>query len=194
MIMIREDTFKIMFVGELDVGKTSAIKRFVDGTFMANLKSTIGVDFSFKRISVEVNHPEQEQKTAALQIWDVAGEKRFRDILPFYISGMKGVILTFDSTSLLTLVSLHDWLDLIGKYINLKTIPLILISTKHDLKLNISDKEIYQFMKKYNIGYYYQTSSVTGKNIEAVFEKVTQLMIHGTPQIPSDEYKLLENS
>ncbi|OLS21608.1 MAG: hypothetical protein HeimC3_34550 [Candidatus Heimdallarchaeota archaeon LC_3] len=189
--MIKEDTFKIMFVGELDVGKTSVIKRFVDGTFNADLKSTIGLDFSFKRISVKVDYPGHEQKTTALQIWDVAGEKRFRDILPLYVIGMKGAILTFDSTSLLTLASLHDWLDLIGKYINLKTIPLILISTKHDLKPNINDKEVYQFMKEYNIGYYYRTSSVTGKNIEAVFEKITQLMIHRTLQVPENEYKLL---
>ena len=62
--------FKVIIVGASNVGKTSAIQRFVDKTFMSVQKSTIGVDFALKTIPVTPGtiHPTSEQVT--LQLWD----------------------------------------------------------------------------------------------------------------------------
>lgn len=190
---MEELIFKIMIAGEMNVGKTTAIKRFVNGTFITESKSTIGVDFAFKRIQINASSSYQEKRTVSLQIWDVAGERRFRDILPFYIRGMKGVILAFDSTSLVTLELLHEWLNMIQKHLDLATVPVILISTKHDLKSQVSKEEIVNFLRNHKLTYYYPTSSLTGRNIEATFEKISQLIIQSSPKDLENENNLLVN-
>jgi small GTP-binding protein len=188
---MEEMTFKIMLAGEVNVGKTTAIKRFVSKTFNTESKSTIGVDFAFKRIQINETSPNQEEKTVVLQIWDVAGERRFRDILPFYISGMKGIILAFDCTSHTTLEALNEWINLIEKHLDLSTIPIMLISTKHDLTPQVRKEEIAKFLRKHRIIHYYPTSSVTGRNIETVFTKISQLMIQTILQTIEAEKRIM---
>ncbi|OLS26741.1 MAG: GTPase KRas precursor [Candidatus Heimdallarchaeota archaeon LC_3] len=167
---------KILVIGELGVGKTTAISRFVDGKFISNMKSTIGVDFSLKHLKYHENG--KDIANVALQIWDVAGEKRFRDILPVYIQGTKGIIATFDSTSFNTLEALVDWFDKIDSLIKIDGIPIILMSTKHDLNPNMDTEIVKRFKEKNGLFNYFQTSSVSGENIEDVFYSLAKKIVY----------------
>ncbi|OLS21623.1 MAG: GTPase KRas precursor [Candidatus Heimdallarchaeota archaeon LC_3] len=168
--MMEEHLFKIAMVGEPGVGKTTAIARFVNGRFNSDTKSTLGVDFSLKHVSIKLD--ETDYKTT-LQIWDIAGEHRYRDLMAIFISGTKGLLLVFDNMN--SLESLQEWLEVLDSHIPIKEIPKILISTKDDLNPTLDDNTIRIFISDYNVSKYFTTSSVTGKNIEEMFERISQL-------------------
>lgn len=63
----REHRYKVLVIGDLGVGKTSIIKRYVHQHFSANYRATIGVDFALKVLNLD-------QDTIRLQLWDIAGE------------------------------------------------------------------------------------------------------------------------
>lgn len=62
-------TYKVMFIGDASVGKSSFIWRVTKGAFISQLASTLGVDFQIKTLSVDGNN-------VALQLWDTAGQER----------------------------------------------------------------------------------------------------------------------
>ena len=166
--------FKVIIAGDSGVGKTAAVSRFVDGRFVSNTKSTIGVDFSLKNVNLDLDSSKSEVQVA-LQIWDVAGESRFRSILPYYIAGTQGLILAFDGTNPATLDRLNEWLEVIGLYLSEK-IPMILISTKNDLDTKINQDAVKLFMNNQGVSDYYATSSLSGENINTAFRSLTQLI------------------
>lgn len=65
----KEHLYKILVIGDLGVGKTSIIKRYVHQNFSPNYRATIGVDFALKVLT-------WEQETVRLQLWDIAGTRR----------------------------------------------------------------------------------------------------------------------
>ena len=68
--MKREEyVFKWIFVGEMGVGKTCLIKRWIENNFTANYKSTVGVDFAVKEVESDNN------SVFIVQIWDLAGQE-----------------------------------------------------------------------------------------------------------------------
>ena len=109
---LNRPVFKILVVGEKNVGKTTLIRRYVDGKFMEVSMATIGVDFSLKTIELDKESDDSENELT-LQIWDIAGENRFRAILPSYVVGTEGVILAFDATDTKTLDKLNDWIEIL---------------------------------------------------------------------------------
>ena len=66
----KEHLYKILVIGDLGVGKTSIIKRYVHQNFSPNYRATIGVDFALKVLN-------WDQETVRLQLWDIAGRIRF---------------------------------------------------------------------------------------------------------------------
>ena len=84
--------FKIVFVGDSSVGKSSIIIRFTDDTYNDQYISTIGVDFKIKTVT-------HKEKLVKLQIWDTAGQERFRTITTSYYRGTHCCILVFDITN-----------------------------------------------------------------------------------------------
>ncbi len=166
--------FKILVVGEKNVGKTTLIRRFVDGKFMDVTMATIGVDFSLK--TVQLGKDTDIENEIILQIWDIAGENRFRAILPSYVVGTEGVILAFDATDDATLEKLKDWIEILNKY-SQKPLFYILISTKNDILNYNKQKMISNFKELYSqIKFYLPTSSKTGLNVEEIFQMIGNLI------------------
>ena len=168
--------FKILVVGEKNVGKTTLIRRYVDGKFMDVSMATIGVDFSLKTVSLSKDSETEDENEITLQIWDIAGESRFRAILPSYIIGTEGVILAFDATEDSTLQKLQDWIQILNKY-SQKKLFFILISTKNDM-VNYNKQNIVAKFKDDNpqIKFYLPTSSKTGLNVDEIFQMVGNLI------------------
>ncbi len=170
--------FKVMIIGPARVGKTSLVTRFVDGRFDVDTRGTIGVDFSLKNISIDVE-PVSDQ-LIQLQLWDFAGEEQFKRLLPIYLGGTNGFIIVYDLTRLETFYELPEWLKVIGNYAF--TRPLVLLGMKKDLigDNSIPDDfkaDVDAFMKKYNIAAHFYASAKTGENVETTFTTITYAIL-----------------
>jgi small GTP-binding protein len=84
--------FKIVVLGDVAVGKSSLISRFVDNRFKGDYEPSIGVDFASK--SIKYN-----DKIIKLQIWDTAGQEKYKSLIPSYIRGSNIIFVMYDITS-----------------------------------------------------------------------------------------------
>jgi Ras-related protein Rab-1A len=117
--------FKIVIIGDSGVGKSCMLLRFADGTFTDSFISTIGVDFKIKTLRID-------DKKIKLQIWDTAGQDRFKSITSSYYRGAHGIILVYDITDKQSFANIETWLGDIERY-GLKTVNKLLIGNKCDL-------------------------------------------------------------
>ena len=158
-----------MMVGDASVGKTSLTIRFISGSFLEDLKLTIGVDFYSKITSFN-------EKRVKYQIWDFGGEQRFRFLLPQYCRGANAAFYLFDITKPVTLDHLPDWTSIIREHAG--DIPIILIGSKLDLEKYriISHEEGYREKEKYNLASFIELSSKTGENVEKAFKIMTEIL------------------
>ncbi|TXT60430.1 MAG: Small GTP-binding protein [Promethearchaeota archaeon] len=162
-------TFKILMVGDAAVGKTSLTIRYISGSFLEDLKLTIGVDFFSKTT-------EFKGKKVKYQIWDFGGEERFRFLLPQYCRGANGALFLYDITKHITLEHLPEWTSIIRE--NAGDIPIILVGAKLDLDpyREVSREEGIQAAKKYNLAAFIELSSKTGQNVEEAFTNMTDIL------------------
>ncbi|KAK0132897.1 Ras-related protein Rab-6B [Merluccius polli] len=86
--------FKLVFLGEQSVGKTSLITRFMYDSFDNTYQATIGIDFLSKTMYLE-------DRTIRLQLWDTAGQERFRSLIPSYIRDSAAAVVVYDIASYL---------------------------------------------------------------------------------------------
>ena len=138
--------YKIIFVGDAGVGKTTIINRINDNEFQSAYDATIGVDFWPKKINFRGNE-------ITLQIWDTAGQERYRGLIPSYVRNSSIVFIVFDITNRKTFESIPKLIELIK---NIKKNILVLIGNKEDLKekREVEKKEGNELAKKNEIAYY----------------------------------------
>lgn len=101
--------FKLLIIGDCGVGKSSLLRRFVDGEYAAEYTATIGVDFAQRVCTID-------DKKVKLQIWDTAGSERFRAVTSGYYRGAHGVIVVFDVSDRRSFDHVRYWLTEAGKY------------------------------------------------------------------------------
>jgi small GTP-binding protein len=162
----------VIVAGAKNVGKTSLIRRYATGKFDISTLSTIGVDFETKKVMVDGNE-------ILLNIWDFAGEKKFRLLLPSYVSGASGALILYDITNKDSLNDLHDWVKVITSVPNYPKTKL-LIEAKIDLEKQreVQHGEAKELFDKYKFqGDIYGVSSKTGENVENVFETLGREII-----------------
>ena len=128
--------FKILLAGNTSVGKSSIFLRFVDNIWNDVFVPTIGVDFKIKTLNID-------NKNVKIQIWDTAGEERFRTIISSYYRGAHGILLIFDLTEIESFNNLNNWLAEIEKNAN-KNVVKVLIGNKCDLE----DKRVISLKKQ----------------------------------------------
>ena len=155
--------YKIIFVGDAGVGKTTIINRINDNKFQSAYDATIGVDFWPKKINFRGNE-------ITLQIWDTAGQERYRGLIPSYVRNSSIVFIVFDITNRKTFESIPKWIELI-KSIEKNNI-LVLIGNKEDLKekRKVEKKEGNELAKKNEIAYYELSAKKDNNNdIKKIF-------------------------
>jgi small GTP-binding protein len=156
-------------LGDASVGKTSLTIRYISGSFLSDLKLTIGVDFYSKTTKFK-------EKRVKLQIWDFGGEKRFRFLLPQYCKGANAAFFLYDITNRSSIEHLPDWTQLIREHAG--DIPIMLVGSKVDLEEYrvVSREEGIQAANKYNLASFVELSSKTGKNVEKAFDVMTEIL------------------
>ena len=118
--------FKIVVIGEANVGKTSIVQQFVNNKFEETYEETIGVEFFNKTFKVN-------DKIIKIEIWDTAGSERFASITKNYYRGAQGVFIVYDITQKNTFDKIEVWLNEIKNYTK-EEVDIILIGNKNDLE------------------------------------------------------------
>jgi len=166
--------FKLPIFGNAGVGKTTLTHRYLHGLFKQSYHGTIGVDFFLKKL-------ELNGKNISLQIWDFAGEEKFRFLLPGIINGANGTIFMFDITRYVTFKNLSNWLSVFktANENHNQTVPALLVGSKTDLEgiRTVPSKEAKSFAQDNNLSGYIECSSKNGENVEELFRKITKIMM-----------------
>lgn len=166
---------KVCLVGEGAVGKTALIRRFIHDQFDDRYISTLGAKVSKKEVVVK--SPKGDGDIAIdMTIWDIMGEKGFRELLKeAYFHGAQGILAVCDVTRKDTLGELHDWIAAVHKVTG--QIPIQFLANKVDLEKQIALKE--EDVKKVadvHKSSYLFTSAKTGQNVEAGFQSLAKLI------------------
>jgi Ras-related protein Rab-11A len=166
--------FKLPIFGDAGVGKTTLTHRYLHGLFKEAYSHTIGVDFFLKRFEVD-------GKNVSLQIWDFAGEEKFRFLLPGIMNGANGTILMFDITRYVTFQNLIKWLNVFNtaNETHDQKVPVIIVGSKIDLEglRTVPSDEGKKFVKEHKLVEYIECSSKNGENVEEIFKAITKIMI-----------------
>ena len=173
--------FKYLVIGNSGVGKSCLLIRFTDDTWSESYVTTIGVDFKIKTL-------ELDNKSVKLQIWDTAGEERFRNIVSSYYRGAHGIMMVYDITDLESFQNLNSWLIEIEKNAS-KNVYKILVGNKKDME---SDRKVtYEQGKEFASQYgmkFFETSAKESVNVNEAFEMMTKEIIK-----EGSEKKLIQN-
>ena len=179
--------FKIILIGDSGVGKTNILTRYVNNEFSFSTQSTVGVEFSGKTIK-------KDGKTIKLQIWDTAGEERYRSITSAYYKGSKGAFVVYDISNRVTFENINKWIDEL-KSKGDEDIIIMLVGNKSDLedKREVQIEEVENKSKLNHIAFC-ETSAKNGKNIEEAFDSLINEIMKSVEKAKKIELKKLQNS
>ena len=165
--------FKVLLIGNSDVGKSSLILRYVDQIWNDVFVPTIGVDFKVKSIEVD-------KKLVKMQIWDTAGQERFRNVISSYFKGAHGILLIYDITCRESFKELENWLGEVERHASSQVLK-ILIGNKSDLeeKREIQKDEGEAFAMR-NGMQFIETSAKNNTNVSEAFEALAKIMVESS--------------
>ena len=163
--------FKIIIVGDAGVGKSCLLRRFADQSFTDNYINTIGVDFKVRTLEIG-------GKSVKLNIWDSAGQERFRTIVNTYYRGAHGIIVVYDTTDRDSFDHLQDWLSDVSELAE-PNARKMLVGTKVDIDgagRHVPKDAIASLSAAIKVPYI-ETSSKTGLNVEQAFNQMTAMLL-----------------
>ena len=160
--------FKVVLIGDGFVGKTSIVNRFYSDYFSSNEPPTIAA--SYLPISMDVGN-----KKICLNLWDTAGHEKFHCLVPLYARNADALIVVFDLSNPDTFNGAKEWysktLEDVGP------IPICVIcANKLDLVQN-GDFSNYETWAKANGCLFFQTSALSGDNIQMMFDTIAQKLV-----------------
>jgi small GTP-binding protein len=161
--------FKFILIGASGVGKTSLLKRLIDDQFAQETPSTIGVEYVATVVEVD-------GQPVKLQIWDTAGQEKFRSIAKSYFRHSVGVILVFDIASRRTFDELGPWLSDVHQLCD-QNAAVTLIGNKLDLagQRAVTTADAQVFASNHQLTYI-ETSARGGDNVVEAFHRATRLV------------------
>ncbi|KAK9848714.1 hypothetical protein MYU51_015471 [Penicillium brevicompactum] len=176
--------FKLVFLGEQSVGKTSLITRFMYDSFDNTYQATIGIDFLSKvrhivpRIGSSVNLTTMylEDRTVRLQLWDTAGQERFRSLIPSYIRDSSVAVVVYDISNAKSFQNTRKWIDDVRGERGSDVI-IVLVGNKTDLndKREVTTAQGEEEAKKNGL-MFIETSAKVGHNVKQLFRRIAQAL------------------
>lgn len=142
--------YKIITIGDSNVGKTNVISQFVNNEFIKDNRSTIGIDFQVKNMNID-------NQNVKLQIWDTSGQEKFKSITKSYYRYTNAVIIVFDLTVRSSFDNIENWIEEIEKNVKIDDLShseLLIIGNKSDLfSRKVFQKDIDDLHSKFSFVY-----------------------------------------
>ena len=162
--------FKIVLIGDSAVGKSNILNRYTKDQFTLNTKSTVGVEFGAKTVTLK-------DQIIKAQIWDTAGQERYKSVTNAYYKNAKGGFIVYDITRRSSFEQVENWLTEF-KNVAGDDVFVTLIGNKTDLRqLRAVDKE--EAINRANdlgIGYI-ETSALNNTHFNEAFHNLTMSIL-----------------
>ena len=174
---------KFVILGESMVGKTSIINRYINNKFGDRYLCTVGIDFQEKIVN-------KKNKRVKLQIWDTAGEERYRNLTKNYFQQCNGIIITYDISDNNSFEQIKFWINQIAEMPDQK-VSCILVGNKCDLTTErmVEQEKGSKLAKK--LGYkFFETSAKLNLNIDEAFDGLIDEVLLNYKQPVRDSMKL----
>jgi len=160
--------YKLVLVGDAMVGKSSLIIRYADNTFVDEEVGSIGADFKVSFVTVE-------KKRIKIQIWDTAGQEKFRVMTSSYFGGANAVIIVFDVSNKESFNSVPKWISEAKRFSEKqKDIAFFIVGNKTDLSDRVVTQEEAEKFALQNSAIYFEVSAKTGAQVSAAFSSIAK--------------------
>ena len=162
------EKIKIILVGERNVGKTSIINQYITKSFSISMNQTVACDKILKDIKIC-------NKKLILEIWDTAGQEKYRAINKIFMKNSQIVLLVYDITQKESFTELEYWYEMTKEINNSKNTIFVICANKCDLfeQQIISKEEGINFAKNIcNNSLFFEISSKDFESINNLFNKV----------------------
>ncbi len=171
--------FKILLIGDLGVGKSCVILRYIEDDFPLNIMSSIGVDFKSKQLEID-------DRLIKLQIWDTAGHEKFRTITTSYYKSAHAIIILYDITDQSTFDHVKNWMVDIDKF-GKQGVLRVIVGNKKDLedKRQVSEESAKTFADKNGIKFM-EISAKNNINIEQLFLDIVKCLLEKHLKVIND--------
>ncbi|KAJ0054541.1 ras-related protein RABA3-like isoform X2 [Pistacia vera] len=159
--------FKVVVIGDSAVGKTQILSRFTKNEFSFDSKSTIGVEFQTRTVTIK-------GKLIKAQIWDTAGQERYRAVTSAYYRGALGAMLVYDITKRQSFDHVARWVEELRAHAD-NSIRIILIGNKSDLVdlRAVPTEDAVEFAEDQGL-FFSETSALNGDNVETAFLRLLE--------------------
>ena len=163
--------FKILMLGDSEVGKSCFLMRYSDNVFVENYITTIGLDYKLKTIKLDSG------KIIKVQLWDTAGQDKYRTIAKNYYKGSHGILLLYDTTKMSSFENIREWIQDIRQEVCPKSI-IFLIGNKIDLteQRKIAKEQGEELAEEFKIPFF-EASAKSGENVDEVFKALYEKII-----------------
>jgi small GTP-binding protein len=181
-------SFKIIVIGDQNVGKTSLILRHAENKFKENYLPTLGVSITTNSIDLPLR-----KAKVNFSIWDFGGQQYFRRVRLSYYAGCQACFIVFDITNKDSFDNIMKW-DEERKRFAGGDIPTILLANKSDLaaKRVVPEKDIVEFANAHGFTYF-ETSALTGSNVPDAFNLLAyKLVDHEAKKVEDKELQGLK--
>ena len=167
-----EITFKIIIIGNAGVGKTSILNRYINNTFRLELIPTLGLDFSYKTVTLKNN------KKVKLKLFDTAGQEKFRTFSKSYFRNADCILFVYSIDNYKSFENITDWIHFTNSHISKEDTLLYLIENKKDLERKVDQESINDFLKS-NKKFRFKSTSPALENdgsINDLFQEISEIL------------------
>jgi small GTP-binding protein len=164
---VEVSVYKVPFIGDANVGKTSMIARFTTNRFVESSSATVAMS----NVHVQLTFGQEQ---FSVNIWDTAGQERYRSIVPLYTRGADMIVLVFSLASLDSFRGLDRWLSQIRTEMQLQC-PIVVCGNKTDLEPRVDKTDGRNWAKAHSCSILF-TSARSGENVPDLFRLIAETL------------------
>ena len=187
-----EVKYKLIVIGDENVGKTSILNRFKNNLFNPEYEPTVGLDFQSIPILID-------DQSVTLLLYDTAGQEKFKSLIPLYTNEANIILLIYDVSNKESFDNIGKWYDSLNN-INKEEVIFGLVGNKSDLDYNrkVTKEEAELYAKEHNY-IFQEVSALNGEGIQELFlnklidQIRTQFIQRGNTLTDQEEEKLKIN-
>ena len=161
-IEVDEIKYKLIVIGDENVGKTSIINRFKSNQFTGEYEPTVGLDFQSMSLYID-------DQNVTLLLYDTAGQEKYRSLIPLYTKDAHIILLIYDISNYDSFTNVEKWYDALSN-VNKEEAIFFLVGNKVDLveERKVKEEEGKEFAEQHNF-IFQEISALTGDGIQELF-------------------------